>query len=42
VITGGCSSSTTVSGSAPCETALASERCSSHASPYGTRPGWRR
>ncbi len=35
VITGGCSSSTTVSGISPCETAAASERCSSHASRYG-------
>ncbi len=40
--TGGCSRSTTVSGIAPCETAPASERCSASASPYGTRPGWRR
>ena len=30
---GGCSSSRIVSGIAPCETAPASERCSSHASP---------
>src|SRR5438876_9888565 len=38
VTTGGCSSSSTVSGIAPCETAPASDRCSSHASRYGTTP----
>ena len=38
VITGGCSRRTTVSGIAPCETAAASARCSSHASPYGVAP----
>src|SRR2546423_11767942 len=38
VTTGGCSSSTTVSGIAPCDTAPASDRCSSHASRYGTAP----
>ena len=38
VTVGGCSSSRIVSGIAPCETAPASERCSSHASSYGTRP----
>ena len=32
VTTGGCSRKSTVSGIAPCETAPASERCSSHAS----------
>ena len=35
---GGCSRKMTVSGIAPCETAPASERWSSNASPYGTRP----
>ena len=35
VTVGGCSSRTTVSGIAPCETAAASERCRSHASWYG-------
>src|SRR3954466_11013638 len=38
VTTGGCSRKSTVSGIAPCETAPASERCSSHASRYGTCP----
>ena len=38
VTVGGCSSSRIVSGIAPCETAPASDRCSSHASLYGTSP----
>src|SRR4029077_7114665 len=41
VTTRGCSSSKTVSGSIPCETASATERCSSQASPYGTSPRFR-
>src|SRR5437773_2655273 len=39
VTTGGCSRNSTVSGIAPCETAPASARCSSHACPYGVNPG---
>ena len=42
VTTGGCSRKITVSGIAPCETAPASERCSSNASAYGTRPRFMR
>src|SRR6059058_3928492 len=38
VTTGGCSRKSTVSGTAPCETAPASDRCNSHASRYGTTP----
>src|SRR5206468_12543574 len=38
VTTGGCSSRSTVSGTAPCDTAPASARCRSQASRYGTCP----